>query len=944
MNKIFTFLAVACMVFTGCTEDDTLGGKYSAANVGDVISFDGTMDFKSNDKKKRTVYGQKHDDITDIKWYEGDMVRIYCEQTMDANLETGSRNFCDYEVTGDNVIGTTEDPTAEILTDGLHEVTLKNASDLENGLRWGTTSPHNFYGVYPSPKMLNKYEDDKVTANALKIENNKISAYLPNLQRPGRFVEPTTIGTNNKLYVIHPAMRYAYMVAHGQASPADGGVSLTFVPIVTAVEMILENKGENVISGVTMLTLTSDEIICGNFTSTIQGTPTITNIDTDASVKTVSVPTAADGSSITLNPGDQIKFTVFMTLNADINKLGVTITYAEGLAKKSASLTGNDVNIVQAKKKNFISTVAVNFAEVVKTIDIAHWMQALPDDTPIEGLSIPGAGGATSGTKTNNGSYQLEDDSRQQDLDIETLWANGIRCFEFFVNNGGDEGNTANFGTQEVSCNGIETGVTLDYAVDKVATLLINNPKEFAVVIIGYEEPYESAAAGQYDRNGRAYGDNFNNWWAEYPHSSRNSNVYKNRTKFKKDKILPNCTKLSDARGRLFCIGRPVSLGIDPGWYTGVYADKTQSYNCLYILGWGNNPDQWYARGYGNMVVENYVNTKTNGIPAGLNTDDRPYKIGTSKQTADATYTLKNTVSYYTDSDKGTATMSKYVYKATDWSHTNYTYTKTDRGIYNVMVQEWRRVMPTAEIQAQYDIESPEGKGFFGFNNNSREYFSAWSPSVEEKWNDVVSTFEAATHKTGNYALYINSLCGYFIDGSIALSYQPRPTFQRYFNESSAYGVYLDDKYNYKSFGNYSGMDNFDNPASGGSNTAPKTGRDVNWGPYTPAGGYQGNIAAYADWINNKFYNYLLGTTINGATGIIMMDRISNDVNTNPAGYYIPRIILANNPFPEGELLPDKKTTIPVDNNEGYNNVNDKLAAPAKRNATNEDNVSIVWE
>ena len=928
MKKIFTFLAVACIVFTGCTEEDTFGGKYSAANVGDEITFGGAMDYKSNDNdKKRTVYGQKHDGITDIKWYEGDMVRIYCEQTMDANLETGSRNFCDYEVTGDNVIGTTKDPTAEILTDGLHEVTLKNASDIENGLRWGTTNPHRFYGVYPSPKMLSKYADDNLAANALKIENNKVSAYLPNLQRPGRFVDPVNFSNNGatkKLHVIHPSMRHAYMVAYDEASPADGGVDLTFKPIVTAVEMVLENMGESAINGITMVSLTSEQAICGNFTTTIEGTPVITNIDTDESVKSVSVPTAADGSSIDLNPGDRIKFTVFMTLNVDINKLGVTIVYSDGIAKKKATLQGNGVNLVQAKKKNFISTVAVNFATVVQSIDIANWMAALPDNTELSDLSIPGAGGATSGIKNTYGNYKLEDDSRQQDMDIETLWKNGIRCFEFFVNN------SSSFDTQEVSCNGVKTGVTLKTAVDKVSKLVVDNPKEFAVVIIGYEEPYESAAAGQYARNAKDFGNYFDQWWTKYNYSV-----------LKKDKTLVECTKLSDARGRLFCIGRPVSLGIDPGWYTGVYSsanyEKASDRKCLYILGWGNNPDQWYARGYGNMVVQNY---KSSNVPAGENTADRPYYVGTSKQTADATYNKKSTVSYYTSkNDQSTSTLSKYVYKATQYSHRDY----MNKNNIEVMVQEWRRVMPTAEIQAQYGIESPEGKGFFGFNNRSTEYFSAWSPSVEEKWNDVVSTFEAATHKTGNYALYINSLCGYFIDGSIPLSYQPRPTFQRYFanRNTDFYGVYLDDKYRHDDF---TTMNQIDNPASNSySNTSPKTGSNVNWGPYTPAGGYQGNIAAYADWINNKFYNYLLGTTINGATGIIMMDRISNDVNTNPAGYYIPRIILANNPFPENSNIQDNKSvTIQKDEN-GVNN-DDKFAAPAKRNATNDDNVSIVWE
>ena len=63
-------------------------------------------------------------------------------------------------------------------------------------------------------------------------------------------------------------------------------------------------------------------------------------------------------------------------------------------------------------------------------------------------------------------------------------------------------------------------------------------------------------------------------------------------------------------------------------------------------------------------------------------------------------------------------------------------------------------------------------------------------------------------------------------------------------------------------------------------------------------GGNEGNIAAYADWVNNKFYNLLLtmqaNGTLNGPTGIVMMDRVSATAD-NPAGYYIPQIIIANN-------------------------------------------------
>ena len=75
-----------------------------------------------------------------------------------------------------------------------------------------------------------------------------------------------------------------------------------------------------------------------------------------------------------------------------------------------------------------------------------------------------------------------------------------------------------------------------------------------------------------------------------------------------------------------------------------------------------------------------------------------------------------------------------------------------------------------------------------------------------------------------------------------------------------------------------------------------------------------GNISEFSYDINNYFYNYLLTKNLGGkSTGIIMMDRVSNDATTNPAGYYIPRIILANNPFATGTIT----TTVPTSIVEG---------------------------
>jgi hypothetical protein len=65
--------------------------------------------------------------------------------------------------------------------------------------------------------------------------------------------------------------------------------------------------------------------------------------------------------------------------------------------------------------------------------------------------------------------------------------------------------------------------------------------------------------------------------------------------------------------------------------------------------------------------------------------------------------------------------------------------------------------------------------------------------------------------------------------------------------------------------------------------------------------GMEGDIDSYAKYINNYFYNLLVKVKNDGhmdgtnGTGIILMDRVSNDAIGNPAGYYIPQMIWANN-------------------------------------------------
>lgn len=884
-NKFYVAMACAILAFTGCAEDDMGGGNARPAHPGEEIIFGGTLDSKST----RTVYGDKQNTYTEVKWVAGDGVRIYCAEALyqdaDGNdiMQEGStaekplyQKYCEYTVT-DGVTGNFADGNEQ----ATHSTGLKPSAEGGFGLRWGSNGTHKFYAVYPSKTQL--AGKDEEAANTLKLDGNTLTAQLPNMQGATDATHSVyTINDGNVTY--YPAMRYAYMTAHKSSVPVSN-LSLTFEPVVTAVEITLQNNTRIEENGtkknqdleVEMITLSHPTAaLCGTFTADLE-TKVVTNTNTDDSFKTVSVSTnmkSADGGTekgnLLLAYGKTVTVTAFMALNndADLDRIKVSILANGQLKTATLSSTTDGVKIVQAKKKNFISTVNIGYTTKV-VVDYSHWvtdLKTVAPTTTLGALSIPGAGGATS--------WSIKDNtSKEQSLGIAGLWAQGIRCFEFMVDNASD------FGAQKIFCNGVQTSTTLKTAVDSVSSFIASS-KEFGMVIITYQEDNYD----KYERNAGddGFGGRFQTFWKNY--------TYNGVTK----KLFNSNLTLKDAEGCLFCIGRPVAAGLDPGWYTGVadndnnstannFADGT----VLNVLGWGNNADQWYARGYGVLKTTTSTAVEKKTITTGVS--DRPFYVSADE---------------YIEPSVGTTKTSNFMYKVTNQGDQPYNNISTQGWI-----QEWRRVVPNEQTRIQYGIAalSKETKTAGGGDANSEnkyEYFYSWAPSEDEKWTDVVEALELSiSGAQSQYTVILNSLCGYFVDGDIESSYLPRPTFQRYCHYygwginvlegiKSYYSVFLDDKYR--------DLDkvSLDAYAINASNDGtPNIG---NFGPYHPGGGFKGNISDYADWINNKFYNLLLQKQANGeltgkSAGIVMMDRVSNDAKTNEAGYYIPRIIISMN-------------------------------------------------
>lgn len=891
--KLFVMMVLASVALVSCQNDDYEFGDNRPARPGDEIVFGGRMEYKSTrTDNTRTVYGDKGNTGTEIKWYQGDMVRIYCAE---ANLgeNGGDQKYCDYQVTDfiTALGGNNSNPI-----DGKYETnhsTGLRTPDGSTGLCWGTGA-HDFYALYPSPAMLNKNGEDNVVVNSLKIEGKTVTAYLPNLQAPSAFVAPTTDAeSKNKHYTIHPAMRYAYMVASAtgkQPTDNDNNVSLTFNPIITAVEMTIVNGGNATIEGVQMVSLSSENTICGEFSvedvSVDVKDMTIKHSSLGDSYNIVSVPVAETGKTIDLNPGDTLTFTAFLALNADLNKITTTIVYANGVATRKATLTGNNgVNIVQAKKKNFITKLDAKFSNAVSSVDLEHWMASISntsDDAKprtLASLSIPAAGGAASGHTTD---WDKNEKYLEQKLTIEDLWDQGIRCFEFTVDNADD------FGGQKVYCNSKPSNITLTEAVNKVKSKLIDNPTEFAMVIITYQDndgwaDRDETEGGvvKKNRDPEEFMTNLNNFWSNitFKDKTTTTNTVDGQATITFGKLLYSpTTNLGNARGKLFCIARPTSQGEDnyPEITTAqgglllkyTYISKTTINNSLtsvtpnddilVINGWGALKDKWEARGFTKSPYkrgkgnDNYGEARPDDSVAKDNLPGRPFDASREPED-DIWSTLENY-------KNGTSTITLTP---------NFTYS-TSSGV-DAWVQEWARVI---KENATFEI-TPRGDDGYG-------QYVQWIESYTEKKNHITQTLDDALYKKKGDIIYINSLCGYYAENNDNDKNSILP------NELTDMSL---GKTSSTSIKRYS-------PVTASSATA----------------GMCGNISDYAYDINNYFYNYLLKKSLNGkSTGIIMMDRVSNDATANPAGYYIPRIILANNPLATGTITP----TVPTSTVEG---------------------------
>lgn len=171
-------------------------------------------------------------------------------------------------------------------------------------------------------------------------------------------------------------------------------------------------------------------------------------------------------------------------------------------------------------------------------------------------------------------------------------------------------------------------------------------------------------------------------------------------------------------------------------------------------------------------------------------------------------------------------------------------------------IQDWARVVKESknyELYTHYYL-------YWGQWTKDYTQYVYWNESLTEKQNDIWNTFKLAIEDNNNQqgsTFYINCLDGYFVDAAVPLSYNP-------YIEGYSENYHPD----YVDIG----------------------GIDFNYGN----GGVAGNIDAFANDINNWFYNEILkyGTSnIYGPMNIVILDRVYED----GGGSYLPSVIINNN-------------------------------------------------
>lgn len=799
------------LLFASCTNDEIINNVTPAEDGSEVI-FGARAGFENGKTNSRTEYSgieytYKGKSYERIDWvFDTDKVEIYCPQG--ANTTSSHYYVRNASIDPDN-----NTPNADTETDHLNDYSYLERISTEGSIQWNGDGVHDFYAMYPSSMMFTE-DPTKTLETGVYLNETTVTGVVPFSQQPLE-----VIGEEGH-YVAKPNMNFAYMVAKSQAKRAQGSVDLTFVPIVTAVEMTLQYP-ENGTSAIHIgeIQVTSSKPITGKFTADLagwdpaKGYPTCTN-DANNVIETIQITTRIKNGNtyepIKLDKGNTLTFTVFLLPGSNVEDLTVRLSdTGAGYTSKKMTFTG--AKIIMKNVKNIVT--GVNLPAPL-TVNASNWMVRIDDEGEMGRLSLPGTG--------NSFSYLSKEDDyyKSQLITFTDQWNLGVRAFEITTDR--PEAGTTTLGDQPVMCNAkAVTGLTVRGAFDLILDtdddddpadgLIGPKSTETAMIILTYQPGGDNAPGRNpsvfmqslnvlYDELVKAYGDRF---------------------------VLysPKLT-MKEARGKIMIVVRPTQLDEDDATSRSNALTAVGTRKILVVDGCGTGKDKWGRRGYkvdGKLAAD--IKDRKTEAPL-LET----YLIGTYDARGNTNNLDKTNWADWAN------VITVGTYKTSD-----YTY-NTQNTSYKIWFQEWARV-----VESDLKIKLSD----FSVYVYTWHYNCWWRASYEEKKLAAQGTFDRAiSDQYKNSYVFINSLCGYYIDSTNKYSYAP----------------YMD------------------NPAKGDLET---------W----PVGGQCGRIGDLAEDLNRDFYNHVLEVGLDnetGPTGVVLMDRVSKNASDG-GSHYLPGTIIANN-------------------------------------------------
>lgn len=869
-KHLFT-LAMAGLLAVSCQEDTAINTTVRPAEVGDPVLFGASAEYENaNPGQTRTEYSGSVVDGKEIIWWvpETDAVQIYCAEASVSGFTGDEAHTSHYTVMGSKSNGEN------------HANWLQKQG--EASLSWGGQNQHTFYGIYPSKTMfLSGDAESALTEEELSSFNfsgTTAYGYVHSEQIPASVETKVESGVTS--YVAKADMRYAYMVAKTTTTREaaytvdDGkvnGVSMNFIPLATALEVTLHFPTEEEAGTEAEITTKSITIarvsikgtgVAGSFSadlntwdgsSAYNGTVNSGSISRDEIVIRINADVNGNEGPVTLEPGDNLTFTVFLKPGADLSKLKIGFAsdlLGQNTQYKSLESAGNDALKIVALKKNVISNLRLPINFTNKPVDYAHWMEQMNDETKISGISLPGTANSFSASTT-------APNYKTQNLSFDAQWTAGIRAFEIVTDRANNTDGTG-FGSLVLQCGkqDVTGNPTVSATVNNILAKLEANPYETAMLIFTYQPEGSSP-----ERRGPQYMQQLMNYVKTLKENklvqfsptlelgTYNDDQYETVNGEKK---LKTGAVSTGARGKLMIVVRPnqldetdydhVSSGTRRadkneavwtaiiGQVTGTNADKI-----LVVNGCGTSKDKWGARGYtidGNRAYDISNSFSGNSIMETHMENDYIYTTYNSTKESNSFTNGTNTVlrvpQYNGNNLSDQATNLKFGYQT---NNTNIT----------CWFQEWQRVIP------KDTYKSAGGSDWGALWGDPKYHQMYWFESYQEKLSHVKATFDMAISGEYDNYVFINSLDGYYAESESDYVEGLIPS--------------IDSRY----------------------------------------GGAYGNWGGLANQLNSDFYTYV-NQRIKEAkapTGIVLMNFVSNDPEDGGA-YYLPQLILSNNEFKAG--------------------------------------------